>query len=255
MDLVTHLREDYLLTVGLHDERSNVVLSPVNLQDGRTVYKNSNYFNWVYYIPTGVTANFPPIVRDGSGVVPTSRYSVNYRRGEIEFDSTYPIVGTVNADFSTMRYVVAMSMSEIFDLADAPLSYIVIKKFTIREQGLQLGGGVWQNCDFIIEVASYSRNAYIAKARTDDVVELVKRGICNIPLVDYDTSFPLDFKGDRILAYDRDAQTTNSGTTDPCIYRVIENSVIDTDIPDFEDTRDYARATIMFTLIATADTE
>ena len=85
-------------------------------------------------------------------------------------------------------------------------------------------------------------------------MELVKRGLKTIPLIDYTQNFPLDFRGNRIGAYNRSTQSIVSPYTTVSIYPLLENSVTDFDIPNFTDSREYARSLVRFTLIATADT-
>lgn len=260
LDLISHLREDWFIQKEQYKNYVTISLKPVTTQDKRTVYKNSSYFNWVYYVPSsGVPATaptFPPVIRDSSGTISSSNYRINFKLGEVEFVSYTP-VGNVTADFSALNYVVTEAGDSIFDLLDSPLSYVVIEGLTTRETGLQLGGGVSQFFDFSLEISSYVQNsASLARARTDDLVEQIKRGLGAIPLIDWTVSFGLDHYGDRITAYNRDTQTIPSGVTDSerCRYTLIEDNVVDVELPNWGDSREYARTNLTFTLIGTADT-
>lgn len=260
LDLISHLREDWLIQKGLYKNHTAIALQPTVLQDKRTVYENPKYISWVYYVPSsGVPTPAPtflPVVSDGGGVIAASNYTINYEFGQVEF-SGYTPTGNVIADFSTLNYVVSDAGDAIFDLKETPLSYIVIEGLSTRESGLQIGGGVSQNFEFSLEISTFVQgNPGLARSRTDDVVELVKRGLGSIPLIDWEVSFGLDHNGQRITAFNRDTQTIPTGVavSERCRYTLIEDTVRDIDLANWEDSREYARNNLTFTLVGVADT-
>lgn len=247
-DLIGFLREDWLLRRGIYSNRSGIILTPKTLSDGSVVYRNDSYFCWSYYIPSDLLSPlYPPVIYDGGVPIDQSDYRIHFMYGEVTFPSYVP-TGDITADFSHLPYAIIEADDLLFDLKDSPFSYIVIQDLTTREWGAQLGGGVFQAFDFILEVCSYHRESpTVARARTDDLVEHIKRGLDYIPLIDYTITFPLDGYGDRIVGYDRVSQEFGR-------YSLIENSVIDRKIPNYENIREVARHSLLFTLLGMADT-
>ena len=247
-DLVSYIREDWLLRKGLYTNYSGIPLQRSINPDTSVVYKNDLYFNFVYYVPSDILGvTYPPVIYDGGVSVNPANYTIHYQYGEVTFST--PPTGAVTADFAMLYYSVLDQDDLLFDRKDAPFSYIVIRNLTCREEGLQLAGGVYQNFDFILEIASYYRKSpTVARARTDDLVEMLKRGLKYIPIIDYTTNLPLDADGDRVTAYNRVTQDDNKR------YSLIEQSVVDMEIPSYEDTREIAQHSVSFTLTVAADT-
>lgn len=233
---------------GIYSNRNGVILTPKTLPGGSIVYRNDSYFCWNYYVPSDLLLiTYPPVIKDGVTIVDPITYRIHFLSGEVTF-SGYTPSGIITADFSQLPYAVVEADDTLFDKKDSPFSYVVIQKLTTREEGLQLSGGVFQYFDFILEIGSYHRESpTLARARTDDLVEFIKRGLDYIPLIDYTISFPLDGYGDRIVVYDRDIQEIGR-------YQLIENSVVDMEIPNYEDIREIARHSLSFTLIGVAET-
>lgn len=248
MDLIGFLREDWLLRRGIYSNRSGIVLTPKTLADGSVVYRNDSYFCWNYYVPTDVVGSiYPPVIKDNGVTIDPSNYKIHFMYGEVIFPSYVP-TGDITADFSHLFYSIIEAEDPLFDLKDSPFSYVVIQDLTTREWGAQLGGGVFQAFDFILEICSYHRESpIVARARTDDLVEHIKRGLDYVPLIDYTITFPLDGYGDRIASYNRITQEIGR-------YSLIENSVVDMRIPNYENIREIARHSLSFTLVGTADT-
>lgn len=246
-DLIGFLREDWLIRKGIYSNRLSIPLTRTVLPNGDVVYKHEDYFNWIYYVPSdivGVTS--PPIIYDGGVPISSANYDIHFMHGELSLDNTPS--GAVTADFAHLHYAVIESEDSLFDLKDSPFSYIVIQNLTCQEEAMQLGGGVLQNYGFILEISSYHRQSLsIARARTDDVVEYIKRGLDVVAFIDYTTNLPLDANGDRIAAYDRAVQLDG-------YYGLREDTVVDTEIPNYEDSRELARHSLSFTLIGSVDT-
>ncbi len=247
-DLIGFLREDWLIRKGLYTNKTGIVLTPKTLLNGSIVYRNDSYFCWNYYVPSGIVGPlYPPVIKDGGVTVDPSNYKTHFMYGEVTFPSYTP-GGIITSDFSYLPYAIVEADDSLFDLRDSPFSYVVIQNLTTREWGLQLGGGVFQAFDFILEIGSYHRESpTIAKARSDDLVEFIKRGLEYIPLIDYTVNFPLDGYGDRISAYNRVTQDIGR-------YSLIENSIVDMRIPNYENIREIARHSLSFTLLGVADT-
>lgn len=246
-DLIGFLREDWLIRKGITTNRTGIILTPKTVE-GITLYRNDSYFCWNYYIPSDIVGvTYPPVIYDGGVVVDPTKYYVHFLYGEITF-SGYTPSGAITADFSHLPYAIIEADDMLFDKKDSPFSYIVIQKLTVREVPLQLSGGVFQYYDFILELGSYHRESpTLARARTDDLVEYIKRGLDYIPLIDYTVTFALDGYGDRIASYDRNTQEIGR-------YQLIENLTTDMEIPNYEDVREIARHSLTFTLLGVADT-
>lgn len=246
-DLIGFLREDWLIRKGLYANRSSIPLTRTELPNGDIVYKNEDYFNWIYYVPSDIAGvTYPPVIYDGGVPISSGDYTIHYQYGEVSLDNTPS--GAVTADFAHLYYSVLESEDPLFDLKDSPFSYIVIQSLTCQEFPMQLSGGVFQNYQFILEIGSYHRQSLsIARARTDDVVEYIKRGLDSVAIIDYTTSLPLDAYGDRISSYDRSSQFEG-------YYGLREETVVDTEIPNYEDSREVARHSLSFTLEGAVDT-
>lgn len=246
-DLINFLREDWLIRRGIYENCTNITLSRTTNPDGGVVYKNPDYFNWIYYVPPDIVGvTYPPVIKDGGATVDPSKYTIHYSYGEVSF--TTPPVGTVTANFAYLYYTVTEDGDRIFDLLDSPFSYIIIQQVPCREAPLEIGStAVLQHYEFTIEVASYYRELLIAKARTDDIVEIVKRGLSRIPIIDYTNYFPLNANGDRVSAYNRATQTIG--------YYDLIPTIMDIDIPDYTNSREWARHSVSFTLVVISDIE
>lgn len=252
LDFISYYTEDWFIRQPLYHEFTGETLTASTKQDGTVVYSNDEHFNWVYYEPAdlGLGLDVPAVISDGTGVINPANYRIHYRYGEVTFVGYNP-TGTVTADFAKHLYVVSTSEDDYFSFRDSPYSYVTIQKLTIREEGLQLGGGVTQYADFIVEINSYDDTRASARARTDECTEIVKRGLNKVEMLDYTDAFPLDFYGDIDPTYDRVAQRFNDMKL---TYSLLENTVMDTELPNFDDTREHARSQLMFTYAMVADT-
>ncbi len=247
LSFLTYLREHWFIKQDENRLWRNRTTIPLTSR-GNSLYSADGYYNWVYYVPTGVTGvNYPVVIADDGGTISSANYSINYLKGEVTF-SSYTPTGTVTATFANLHHTIRLSGESLYDLERLALPKIVIDEVSSDPEPLQLGGGSYVMLDFTIQIYQYHRQAYLAEPFCSEVADTIVRGITDepIPIIDYSTYFPLTHSGNRVSSYDRVTQRDGYYAVDFGRGRITNRKIV---VPN--DPKGLARRQINFRLMVT----